>query len=178
MSDQIREQMVALLPRLRRFARFQTNSVEDADDLVQSTVERALDRLHQWRPGTRLDSWMFRIMKNIRLNQLCRRTELTGSSHGVNDIRFSVDGVRRVEANSTLNAVRQVFTQLSEEHREVLYWVCVEELLYKETAEFLNIPIGTVTSRLARARLELHRRLNNSQDGETGTLAQQSLDGR
>ncbi len=91
MSDPTREQMVALLPRLRRFARIQTNSMEEADDLVQSTVERALDKLHQWRPGTRLDSWMFRIMKNIWLNQLRKRTEFTGSSHGVDDIRHSVD---------------------------------------------------------------------------------------
>ena len=177
MSDQIREQMVALLPRLRRFARVQTNSMEDADDLVQSTVERALDKLHQWHPGTRLDSWMFRIMKNIRLNQLRRRTELTGSSQGVNDIRFSVDGVRCVEANLTLNAVRQVFAQLPEEQREVLYLVCVEGLRYKETAEVLSIPIGTVTSRLARARLELRQRLGDTQDYETGNLAQPSLEG-
>jgi RNA polymerase sigma-70 factor (ECF subfamily) len=152
--------------------------MEEADDLVQSTVERALDRLHQWRPGTRLDSWMFCIMKNIRLTQLRRRTELTGSSQGVNDIRFSVDGVRCVEAKLTLNAVRQAFEQLPEAQREVLYLVCVEGLRYKETAEVLNIPIGTVTSRLARARLELHQRLGNTQDDETGNIAQQSLDGR
>ncbi len=178
MSEQISEQMVALLPRLRRFARVQTNSIEEADDLVQSTVERALDKLHQWRPGTRLDSWMFRIMKSIWLNQLRKRTEFTGSSQGVDDIRHSVDGVRCVEANLTLNAVRQVFAQLPEEQREVLYLVCVEGLRYKETAEVLNIPIGTVTSRLARARLELHHGLGNTQDDETGNIAQQSLDGR
>jgi len=163
-NGQISEQMVALLPRLRRFARVQTNSMEDADDLVQSTVERALAKQHQWRPGTRLDSWMFCIMKNIWLNQLRRRTEITGSSQGVDDIRYSVDGVRCVEANLTLNAVRQVFAQLPEEQREVLYLVCVEGLRYKETAEVLNIPIGTVTSRLARARLELHQRLGDTQD--------------
>jgi len=151
--------------------------MEDADDLVQSTVERALDKLHQWRPGTRLDSWMFCIMKNIRLNQLRRRTELNGGSPGVDDIRFSVDGVRCVEAKLTLNAVRQVFAQLPEAQREVLHLVCVEGLRYRETAEVLNIPIGTVTSRLARARLELHQRLRNTQDDETGNMAQPSLEG-
>ena len=177
MSDHISEQMVALLPRLRRFARVQTNSIEEADDLVQSTFERALDRLDQWRPGSRLDSWMFCIMKNIRLTQLRRRTELTGSSQGVDDIRFSVDGVRYVEARLTLNAVWQAFAQLPEAQREVLYLVCVEGLRYKETAEVLNIPIGTVMSRLARARLELHQRLGDTQDDETGNIVQPSLEG-
>ncbi len=178
MSGQIHEQMVALLPRLRRFARVQTNSMEEADDLVQSTCERALDRLDQWRPGSRLDSWMFCIMKNIRLTQLRKRTEFARGSQGDDDIRFSVDGVRYIEAKLTLDAVRQAFEQLPEAQREVLYLVCVEGLRYKEMAEVLNIPIGTVTSRLARARQELHQRLGNIQDDETGNIAQQSLDGR
>ncbi len=78
----------------------------------------------------------------------------------------------------TLNAVRQIFAQLPEAQREVLYLVCVEGLRYNETAEILDIPIGTVTSRLARARLELHQRLGNTQDDETGNMAQQSLDER
>ena len=171
MSGHISEQMVALLPRLRRFARVQTNSMEEADDLVQSTVERALDRSDQWRPGTRLDSWMFCIMKNIRLTQLRKRTEFARGSQGDDDIRFSVDGVRYVEARLTLDAVRQAFAQLPEAQREVLYLVCVEGLPYKETADVLNIPIGTVMSRLARARMALHERLGRIGNDEAGKLA-------
>ncbi len=178
MSGYINEQMVALLPRLRRFARVQTNSMEEADDLVQSTVERALDKSGQWRPGTRLDSWMFCIMKNIRLTQLRKRTEFARGSQGDNDIRFSVDGVRYIEAKLTLDAVRQAFEQLPEAQREVLHLVCIEGLPYKETADVLNVPIGTVMSRLARARLALHQRLSGVRNHEAGNMDKQSLERR
>ncbi len=178
MSGHISEQMVALLPRLRRFARVQTNSMEEADDLVQSTVERALDRSDQWRPGTRLDSWMFCIMKNIRLTQLRKRTEFARGSQDDNDIKFSVDGVRCIEAKLMLNEVQQAFAGLPEAQREILYLVCVEGLPYKETADVLNIPIGTVMSRLARARLALHQRLGGIQNHDAGNMDKQSLERR
>lgn len=177
-SENISEKMIALLPRLRKFARVQTNSMDEADDLVQSTVERALDRLHQWRPGSRLDSWMFRIMKNIRLTQLRKLTELPRGSKGENDIKFSVDGVRYIEAKLTMGEVQQAFAGLPEVQREILYLVCVEGLPYKEAAEVLTIPIGTVMSRLARARLALHQRLGDTRNHETGHLDRQSMERR
>jgi RNA polymerase sigma-70 factor (ECF subfamily) len=150
--------------------------MDEADDLVQSTVERALDRLHQWRPESRLDSWMFRIMKNIRLTQLRKLTELPQSSKGENDIKFSVDGVRYIEAKLTLDEVQQAFAGLPEAQREILYLVCVEGLPYKETAGVLNIPIGTVMSRLARARLALHQRLGGVRNHEASDMGKQSLE--
>jgi RNA polymerase sigma-70 factor (ECF subfamily) len=151
--------MVVLLPRLRGFARSLTNSVTDADDLLQSTVEKALSKVDEKHSDAPLDRWMFRIMKNIRLNQYRKPTEDLRDPQAFNGVDFAMDGVRYFEARLTLNVVLREFEQLSEQHREILYLVCVEGLAYKETSEILEIPLGTVMSRLARARLALHERL-------------------
>jgi RNA polymerase sigma-70 factor (ECF subfamily) len=155
-DDLIRREMVALLPRLRRFARALTGSLDEGDDLVQATYERAIRNLDQWQPGTRLDSWMFRIAQNIRLNRIRgmqtrnrHLRQISTDGHAVSD------GVRAMESRSTLAAVRGFVARLPEEQRAVLLLVCVEGLSYKEVGETLDLPMGTVTSRLARARIAL-----------------------
>ncbi|MCH8999012.1 MAG: RNA polymerase sigma factor [Proteobacteria bacterium] len=153
--------MLALLPRLRRFAYGLTGSTDEGDDLVQATCERAIDRIETWQPGTRLDSWMYRIARNIFLNW--RRAGRVRAEYlqvlnpdGFGSVGFgSVDGARAMEAHLTLASVRQGIARLPEEQRAVLLLVCVEGLAYKEVSELLDLPIGTVTSRLARARLSL-----------------------
>ena len=157
-----RSEMVALLPRLRRFGCSLTGTLELADELVQSACERALQRFHQWVPGTRLDSWLYTIMHSIWCNEIRSRRVRQGS--GRVDPESLVDaGVEsQLGARLMLRKVDGVVARLPEEQRAVLLLVCAEGHSYKEAAAALDVPIGTVMSRLARARLavteELHGR--------------------
>ncbi|MBL8655660.1 MAG: RNA polymerase sigma factor [Alphaproteobacteria bacterium] len=162
---QVREEMVALLPRLRRFARGLAGVPDQADDLVQAACERALTRIDQWQPGTRLDSWMFRIVQTIWLDE--RRAVKVRTGEGRIDAEMAedelaFDGGRGLEAHMTYEAVRAAMATLPEDQRAVLVLVCVEGQSYKEAAAALDIPIGTVMSRLARARAGLVKRLGES----------------
>ncbi len=163
---QIREEMVALLPRLRRFARGLAGAADQADDLVQAACERALTRIDQYQPGTRLDSWMFRIVQTIWLDDRRANKVRTGEGRIDADMvedELAFDGGRGIEAHMTYEAVRAAMAKLPDDQRAVLTLVCVEGQSYKEAASALDIPIGTVMSRLARARTALARML-----GETG----------
>lgn len=160
MSDgdkNIEQAMVALMPRLRRFAYGLSGSLDQADDLVQATYARALSRLHQWQPGTRLDSWLYRIAQSIHSNRL-KADNVRQRYYDPRDpdTQSGNNGAKQIEAQLTLLAVRDFIQQLPKEQRVVLLLVCVEGLSYKETAETLDLPIGTVTSRLARARLAVN----------------------
>lgn len=159
-NQAVHAELVALLPRLRRFARGLAGTADQADDLVQAACERALSRIEQWTPGTRLDSWMFRIIQTIWLDE--RRSVKVRSGEGTIEAEtagaeLSVDGTREMESHLTFDAVRRAMMRLPEEQQAVLMLVCVEGQTYKEAADTLSIPIGTVMSRLARARLALAR---------------------
>jgi RNA polymerase sigma-70 factor (ECF subfamily) len=133
-----------------------TRSVEDGDDLVQSTCERAIRARDTWQPGTRLDSWMFRIMRNHWIDRLRRRRlENSVVSLQGDEILAGEDGRQTLAARDELAVVRDAILQLPEEQRTVLILVCVEALSYREAAEVLEVPIGTVMSRLARARQKI-----------------------
>jgi RNA polymerase sigma-70 factor (ECF subfamily) len=162
----VSEQLVALLPGLRRYARALTRSTSDADDLVQAAVEKALKSIHQWVPGTRLDSWLFCIVRSVRVDQLRKRKEVAIEEQHLEANGYQVDGQRVVDSKLMLDAVRRSFDGLPEEQRELLYLVCIEQMTYREAAEVLNVPIGTVMSRLARARLALHDKLAAGDAGE------------
>jgi len=155
-DDNIRREMLALLPRLRRFAYGLTGSMDEGDDLVQATCERAIRHIGTWQPGTRLDSWMYRIARNTYFNTLrAKRVRADHLQSLDRDELTRVDGARAMEARLTFTAVRDFIARLPEEQRTIILLVCVEGLAYKEVAEVLDLPIGTVTSRLARARLTL-----------------------
>lgn len=149
----VREQIAALLPRLRRFGRALARTREDADDLVQIAIEKALGRTGQWTPGTRLDSWMFRIMQNAWIDEV-RARERRGATF-VPQEEIEPAGGSGGDAQVDALAVRQAVARLSEEHRAVVALVLVEGLAYQEAADVLEIPVGTLTSRLARARERL-----------------------
>ena len=157
-DDAVLSEMVALLPRLRRFACGLTGSRADADDLVQGAALRALERIGQWQPGTRLDSWMFRILQNLWIDQLRERRgrEVTMEPEDL-AARSVGDAAREQEARLALGEVRREVAKLPPEQCAVLMLVTVEGVSYREAAEILEIPIGTVMSRLARARLALGR---------------------
>ena len=149
-SQNVRNEIAALLPRLRRFGRTLARHREDADDLVQIALERALTRTEQWQPGTRLDSWMFRIMQNAWIDET-RARERRGQTFVAEEEGEHV-GVSTTDAQLDAIAVRKAVSQLSDDQRAVVGLVLVEGLPYKEAAEVLGVPIGTLTSRLARAR--------------------------
>lgn len=152
----MRTEMIQLLPRLRAFGRSLTGAQDQADDLVQQTVEKALRHSASFVPGTRLDSWMFRIMRNswidghrarrptVALEDLETTAPLTGE-----------DGRTVTESRIYLAQVRRVMDTLPQDQRSVLMLVCVEGLSYREVAQALGIPEGTVMSRLSRGRLAL-----------------------
>ena len=155
----IHADIAALLPRLRRFARAITYHREDGDDLVQVALERALSRTAQWEQGTRLDAWIFRIMKNAWIDELRSRTR--------RDQVFAPEeagehvGDNFAEAHQQRIAIEKALSKLSDDHRIVIGLVLVDGLPYKEAAEVLEIPMGTLTSRLARAREALQGLLSD-----------------
>jgi RNA polymerase sigma-70 factor (ECF subfamily) len=158
-------EIAALLPRLRRFARAITFNREDADDLVQAAVERAIVHGEQWQPGTRLDSWIFRIMKNAWIDEVrsrARRAELFAPEEEGEHV-----GDDSARAHQQRMAIRRAVSLLSEEHRLVVGLVLVDGMPYKEAAEVLEIPVGTLTSRLARARDALQALLSDEAKAKT-----------
>ncbi|WP_280153210.1 RNA polymerase sigma factor [Piscinibacter sp. XHJ-5] len=164
--EALRLELVALLPRLRRFARTITHHREDADDLVQLSVERALLRLGQWQPGTRLDSWMFTIMKNAWIDEVrsrTRRDALLLPEQAGENVGHAV-GEWPVDAQHRRMDVQRAMATLNDDQRMAVGLVLVEGLPYKEAAEVLGIPIGTLTSRLARAREALQAVLSGTEE--------------
>jgi RNA polymerase sigma-70 factor (ECF subfamily) len=144
--------------------------MDQADDLVQDTCERALSRIDQWTPGTRLDSWMYRIAQNIWVDR-----KRAGKSRGevididaMHDLSGS-DGRRITEDRLTLRRVCEELDRLSGDQRILVALVCIEGLTYREAAETLNLPIGTVMSRLARARQALGESLGEGVELQTST---------
>jgi RNA polymerase sigma-70 factor (ECF subfamily) len=152
--------MVELMPRLRRFAVALTGDLDQADDLVQETCMRALARVGQWQPGTRLDSWMYRIAQNIWLDRMrARRVRGEGIAMEAAEAISGSDGRDVVESRLSLAAVAAAMATLPEDQRVLVALVCIDGISYKEAAVITGAPIGTVMSRLARARRELHARL-------------------
>ena len=150
------DELISLLPRLRRFARALCRDADEADDLVQSACERALGNRAGFTPGTRLDSWMYRIVQNLWIDR-CRTRAGRGPSVPLDDVLelAGSDGRRETEARLTLDGVRTRIRGMPEEQRLVLALVAIEGLSYRETADRLGVPLGTVMSRLARARRKL-----------------------
>jgi len=147
------EQLVELLPRLRRFARGLAGSAGDADDLCQAAIERALKSRDQWQDGTRLDSWMYRITRNLWIDER-RAAGRRGVHTPIDDAvtQIAGDGTAEVEAGALRGDVDGAMARLPDEQREVVILVLVEGYAYREAAAILEVPIGTVTSRLARGR--------------------------
>ncbi len=162
MDQAFSHQLVALLPRLRRFARGLTHGSEEGDDLVQAACERALARRDQFEPGTRLDSWMYRIVQNLWLDSRRRGKNEAIAIDPVDLAEHAAPaGNNAAEDGLYLAQVREAIAQLPEDQRAVLMLVSVEGVAYKDAAEILGLPLGTVMSRLSRARVALGRILEN-----------------
>lgn len=155
-------ELAALVPRLRRFGRLLTGHPQDADDLVQHALERAWLHRARWEPGTRLDSWVLRIMHNAWIDEVRsrqRRAQVLTPSEELEQIADQAVGASPVDAI----AVRQALARLRDEHRAVVVLVLVDGLSYKEAAHVLDIPMGTLTSRLARGREHLQALLSSEE---------------
>ena len=157
-------QIVSVLPRLRRFCLALTRQADAADDLCQAAVERALARADQFADGSKLDSWMYKIAQNIWIDE-GRKRQTRGHQVDVDETAelIGADGLRVVEGRSDLQAARQAFASLPEDQRTLVTLVVLDGMSYKDAAATLDIPIGTVMSRIARARRALDRHIN----GET-----------
>ena len=156
MTSDFREDLVSLLPRLRRFALTLTGNLDLADDLVQQACEKALLKQDQWQVGTRLDSWVYRIIQNLHIDQL--RSQGRRSEHLHEDsVEELVDAGSKglPERENMLSVLSRLIDELPEEQRTVMLLVAVEEYSYREAADTLGIPVGTVMSRLARARARI-----------------------
>lgn len=151
---EFRRELVELLPRLRRFAWVLTRSHDDTEDVVQAAVERALRHADSWQQGSRLDSWLYRIMQNLWRDELRahRRRAEPLESHA--DI-VGADGREVTIRHIQSSEARQALDELPEEQRVVIALVVLEGMSYRQTADILEVPVGTVMSRLARARARL-----------------------
>lgn len=143
--------VLALLPRLRRFAFSLSRDAADGDDLCQMTIERALNARDQWTPGSRLDSWMYRIMRNIWIDEVRARTR-RGQTFIDEEAGMDVGGAGDQEARVELGNVDRAMSRLPDEQREAIALVMIEGFAYKEAAAIIGCPIGTLTSRLIRGR--------------------------
>lgn len=171
MDTHIRRQMVALLPKLRRFAYGLTGTTADGDDLVQATCERAIGNLDKWQPDTRLDSWIFRMAQNLHFNAVRDRKNRERLLVAAGDAIAAPASVS-TEAENRLTSmmVRRCLDALPEDQRSVLLLVCVEGYSYTECAQMLAIPEGTVASRLARGRQVLQDWLSDDPDASPSVL--------
>jgi len=153
--DVIVAELPALLPRLWRYGLILSRDPVAAEDLVQATALRALERSSQFVAGTRLDRWLFSILRSIWLNQL--RAQRIRTGHGLVDAEDALvsDGADQIETNILAGQVLRQAMGLPEAQRETLLLVYVEGFTYQEAANVLDVPIGTVMSRLAAVRLKL-----------------------
>jgi RNA polymerase sigma-70 factor (ECF subfamily) len=160
--------LVAAIPRLRRYARVLTGDPTRADDLVQDTLARAWEKRRLWAAGTDLRAWLFTIMHNLYVNQLAawRREAAHESLDAEPDGRGWQTPVRasQVDRVELLEIVREM-GRLPADQREVLLLAAVEEMRYEEIAALLSVPVGTVMSRLSRAREKLRKWVAESSGG-------------
>jgi RNA polymerase sigma-70 factor (ECF subfamily) len=156
-DNRFRVELRSLIPRLRRFGHALTGSAEDGDDLVQDALEKALSREEQYREGTRLDSWMYKIMQNTWIDRRRSAARQSRVVQPMTEDTFAVgeDGRTSFEAKISLRQVRDMMDRLHVDERAVLALVSIDGMTYQQAAETLGIPIGTVMSRLARARNKL-----------------------
>lgn len=150
------DQLAALLPRLRRFAHALSRHAADADDLTQATFERALRSKSQWQPGTRLDSWGYRIMRNLWIDTARARSRKMRLEAPPEEAELAGNDPRQaMDAAVDLKRIMSAMDRLPDDQREVVALILIEGFGYREVCEILNLPMGTVSSRLVRGRNRL-----------------------
>jgi RNA polymerase sigma-70 factor (ECF subfamily) len=163
---EVRASLAEHLTRLWRYGLMLSGRSDAAEDLVQATCVRALERSHQFAAGSRLDRWLFSILRSIWLNDIRARQIRQGEGMVDAEAVLVFDGMREIETNILAHQVLREVQTLPQAQRETLFLAYVEGFTYRETAEVLDVPIGTVMSRLASARESLGR-LAPSPTGES-----------
>ncbi len=147
--------LIAELPYLRRFARSLCGDAALADDLVQDTAERAIAKQHLYDPSRPLRAWLFAVLRNLFINGIRKKAQF----HVVKNVDDLTDGEDAVqpeqEQGLSLKLISDAMARLPEQHREVIALVSLEEMSYRDVSEILGVPMGTVMSRLSRAREQL-----------------------
>jgi RNA polymerase sigma-70 factor (ECF subfamily) len=165
-SEDNHEEMARLIepeiPRLRRLARCLARDHALADDLVQECLLRAIKRFDTWEPGTNLRAWLMTILRNVFLTEF-RRAGRSRLAIEFDEINPAIPHAGSLDRPLDLAAVQRAFDRLSDEHREILVLVALEELRYEEAASILGLPLGTVRSRLSRARAAMRELLPDMQ---------------
>ena len=150
------------IPRLRRYARALTRNTARADDLVQSSLERALEKQHLWQPGSNLRAWLFTILHNQHVNDVRRSFRLGSPEPIERDAEPVWSAEPAADVSLQLRDLQRAINTLSLEQREVLLLVGLEGMQYEQVATILHIPVGTVRSRLSRARNTLRLLMNGT----------------
>ena len=164
-SQAFERDLTQLLPRLRRFAHSLSRNPADADDLAQATVERALRSRDQWEPGSRLDSWLYRIMRNLWIDTVRSRGRREAHEAPEDEAQtVGSDPRESIDASLELQRAMAAMDRLPDEQREVVALILIEGFGYREASELLGLPIGTVSSRLVRGRTALLQMLGGVDD--------------
>lgn len=158
----------ALIPRLRRFARALVGNREAADDLVQDTLERAWAKRHLWQVGTNLRAWLFAVMHGVFINGTRRRRPSESLDALENSAPERADDGASAETSIAVRELREALLRLPDEQCQVVLLVGLEQLSYAEAAGVLEVPIGTVMSRLARGRERLRQLLEEGSSDRHG----------
>jgi RNA polymerase sigma-70 factor, ECF subfamily len=153
------------IPRLRRYARALTRSADRADDLVQETLMRAIAKAHLWQTGTDIRAWLFTIMHNQHVNMV-RRAMRDGANVDIEQLSSALVATTDPTASRQLRELENALSRLRNEHREVILLVGLEGLPYEAAAQILDVPVGTVRSRLSRGRDELRVLLDMPKRGQ------------
>ena len=159
--DSFKQELTRLIPQLRRYAFALVKHADTADDLVQDSLERALSKQHLWNPSLPVKPWLLTVLHNIFANN-ARKYRQAPSLVSINEMEEISDNKNSNELY--LNDLQYALEQLSHEHRQIILLVGLEQMSYKETATILDIPLGTVMSRITRARQKLKQIMNNQSE--------------
>lgn len=154
MNNKTEQLIVAEIPRLRRYAHSLCMDRDEGDDLVQATLDRALGRIGYWRRGSNLRAWLMTIMHNLHVNNLKSKKRAAPAVTATDDLPGAGQGDS--DRQGLLQDLERALARLSDDHREALLLVGMEQYSYKEAARIAGVSVGTLTSRLHRARQELH----------------------
>ncbi|MFQ3234849.1 MAG: RNA polymerase sigma factor (sigma-70 family) [Paraglaciecola sp.] len=160
------KQLTAIVPMLRRFAYSLTGSMPDADDLVQSTIEKILNK--GIPDEADLTKWAFRLCRNVWIDEYrANKTRQAATQNPELQEQPEYDQDKRIATNDALHQVNQAMNTLGDDQRAVLSFVAVQGMSYKQVSEILDVPVGTVMSRLSRARIALIGLIGHLSAGET-----------
>lgn len=157
----VREFITDEIPHLRRYALFLSRDAVNAEDLVQDCVALAIERADQFRPEKSLRPWLFTILRNLFFNQRRRQKNAPVTDEDAGS-QSNASVAAAQETHIQLRELSEALDRLSNDHRDVIVMVVVEGFSYEEAAHLLDVPIGTIRSRLARARLGLQRELGHA----------------